>query len=200
MSGHIEMLSAYVQSVDPLTAGLVLIAAKTIGGLVGVPGTPLTLITGALLGPWWGTLVALVGNSLGALAAFALARTVGRTWVQTKLLPKYPALHAWERALFTKGLYTVLFMRLVPLFPFNALNFLLGVTEVRTRDYVLGTVVGIIPGTFLFVYFGDSLAMFSYVHAALGLLGILGLSAVGYYAKNNFLVQAQGKDTPHADV
>ena len=74
---------------------------------------------------------------------------------------------------------TVIFLRLVPLFPFNFLNPVLGVTEVKFKDYFFGTIIGIIPGTFVFVYLGESFKMLSIWNILLAVLGIFGLGYLG---------------------
>jgi uncharacterized membrane protein YdjX (TVP38/TMEM64 family) len=158
---------------------LILILLKTLSGIFFLPGAPLTILSGALLGKFWGTVVSLVGNILGATFGFLLSRYLLKDWVQRNLRAKYPTLDKYENALFKNGFWTVLFLRLVPLFPFNALNFLLAVTEVRFRDYFFGTLLGIIPGTFLFVYFGEAIKMKSYIGVLFAVLSLFALYFVG---------------------
>jgi uncharacterized membrane protein YdjX (TVP38/TMEM64 family) len=164
-------------------AALLLLLAKILGAILFVPGAPLTLLAGALLGTWNGFLVSLIGNILGATCAFLIARYALRNFVQEKLLNKYPKIKAYEDRFFTRGLHTVIFLRLIPLFPFNAINYALGVTRVSTKDYILGTAVGIIPGTFAYTYFGESIAMLSPLNITFAVLAIVGLVYVGKLGK-----------------
>ena len=120
-----------------------------------------------------------MGNAIGAILAFLVARFFLRDFVVRKIITRYPKIKEFEESFFSHGFSTVLFLRLVPLFPFNGLNYALGVTKVSLKDYVWGTFLGIIPGTILFVYFGDSFAQFSYGHIALSVVGIIGLSYGG---------------------
>ncbi len=174
-----ELISMY-----PELTGLTLILAKIIGALLFFPGTPLTLLSGATLGLFWGSVVALIGNILGATAAFFVSRYFLQKYVIKKILSKYPKISEYEKRFSTHGLETVILLRLIPLFPFNALNYLLGATRVSNRDYIVGTAVGIIPGTISFVYFGQSLAMLSVVHVVLSVIAIIGLIYIGkMYAK-----------------
>jgi uncharacterized membrane protein YdjX (TVP38/TMEM64 family) len=139
-----------IENSDKATAAFLLIVGKIFSGIFFLPGTPLTLLSGVVLGKWLGTAVAIVGNTLGATLAFLLARYILKKYVQEKILVKYPKIKEYEDLLFKRGFYTVVFLRLIPLFPFNALNFLLAVTKVKFKDYFLGTIVGIIPGTVAF--------------------------------------------------
>lgn len=167
-----------------LVAGI-LIALKSIAAPLGIPGTPLTLITGSIFGVWVGTLVALIGNTIGATLAFLLARYIFRDYGK-KLLAKYPKLEKYVDSLEKKGLSTILFLRLVPLFPFNAINFLLGVTPIPLWTYVIGSFVGMIPGTFLFVYLGGSLKMLSFWNIAFSIIGIIALTLIGKYYEKRY--------------
>lgn len=174
----LEQLRLLIENNESLTPVL-LILAKVLGAVLFLPGTPLTLLAGGLLGTFWGTIVSLIGNILGAAAAFLIARYFLRGVVKEKVFSKYPKLKAYEEKFFKDGLRTVMFLRLVPLFPFNALNYALGVTRVSTKDYIIGTSIGIIPGTLAYTYFGESLAMLSPLNIALALVAIIGLIYIG---------------------
>ena len=164
---------------NPLLSAFILIVLKTISAPLGFPGTPLTLIAGSLFGNIWGTLIALVGNTLGATLAFLLARYVLRDYIQEKFVSKYPKINECNKSVEKRGFPTVISLRLIPLFPFNALNFLLGITKIPTKTYIIASFIGMIPGTFLFVYFGESLRMLSWVNILLALLGIIILTYIG---------------------
>lgn len=165
-----------------LVAGI-LIALTSVAAPLGFPGAPLTLITGSIFGVWIGTLVAIIGNTIGSTLAFLLARYIFQDYTKN-LVSKYPRIEKYISRLETNGLSTVLFLRLVPLFPFNAVNFLLGVTPLPLRVYVLVSFVGMIPGTFLYVYLGGSLRMLSPLDITLSIIGIIVLTLIGkYYEK-----------------
>ena len=178
---YFEMFRVLVESQDKFTAGVYLIIAKAISGATFIPGTPLTLLSGAVLGTFWGTIVAIIGNLIGAVLAFLIARYLLKNFVQNKILKKYPKIDEYEDKLFKNGFYTVIFLRLVPVFPFNFLNFALGVTEVKFKDYFWGTAIGMIPGTIAFVYFGESLKMLSIYNILFAVLAIVGLGYIGKF-------------------
>jgi uncharacterized membrane protein YdjX (TVP38/TMEM64 family) len=178
----LETLKIFLTQAGPLTP-IYLILSKILGAILLFPGAPLTLLSGSLLGNFWGSIVAIIGNTLGAGAAFLIARYLFKDYIQKKFLPKYPKISEYEKKFLENGLSTVIFLRLVPLFPFNILNYLLGITKVSFKDYILGTFVGIIPGTIAFVYLGESLKMFSWINVGLALLAIIGLSYIGKFWK-----------------
>lgn len=122
-----------------------------------VPASLLTLGAGVIFGLVEGTIVVVIGATLGAVASFLLARTVMRSKIEgmTAGNEKFRAL---DRAIGKEGAKIVFLIRLSPLFPFTYINYGFGLTGVRTLPYALATLVGIIPGTFAFVYIGSLLA------------------------------------------
>jgi uncharacterized membrane protein YdjX (TVP38/TMEM64 family) len=181
----LEQVKHFVEQ-DPQLTSLYLIIAKIIGAVLLFPGTPLTLLAGATLGVFWGSVVSIIGNTLGATAAFLISRFFLRKYVTKTIYTKYPAIQKYESHFFTNGLITVLLLRLIPLFPFNALNYLLGVTQVKTKDYLIGTAFGIIPGTIAFVYFGNAITMLSPFHIISSIIAIVGLTYVGKYYEKKY--------------
>ncbi|KAA8543215.1 hypothetical protein F0562_021290 [Nyssa sinensis] len=97
-----------------------------------------------------------VGATIGATAAFLLGRTIGRSYVISKL-KNYPKFQAVAIAIQRSGFKIVLLLRLVPLLPFNMLNYLLSVTPVHLGEYMLASWVGMMPITFALVYVGTTL-------------------------------------------
>ena len=118
-----------------------------------VPGSILTLGAGAIYGPVWGTILISLASTTGAACAFLVGRYLARdqvqAWVQSN--PRFAAL---DSAIARKGGWIVFLLRLSPVFPFNLLNYALGLTGVRFSTYVLASWVGMIPGTIAFVLIG----------------------------------------------
>ena len=142
-----------------------------------IPGTPITIAGGILFGKFFGTAYTIVGATIGASLAFIFSRYLGRGFIKNaEYNKKYGKIKGYEDKLEKKGLLVVLFLRLVPLFPFNGLNFALGLTKLKFRDYALGTLIGIIPGSFVLSYFGDSLANLSIINLIISALLFLMLS------------------------
>lgn len=118
-----------------------------------IPGSLLTIGAAGIFSFWKALAVVLVGANIGALCAFLLTRTFLRERVALWAAgnPKFAAL---DRAIGREGFKMVLLVRLSPVFPFALLNYLLGLTTVRTSSYVLANLIGMLPGTFLYVYIG----------------------------------------------
>jgi uncharacterized membrane protein YdjX (TVP38/TMEM64 family) len=116
-----------------------------------VPGSVLTLAGGALFGPIWGTLLNLTGATLGATLAFVIARYVASDWVAAHSSNRLGRL---IRGVEEEGWRFVAFVRLVPLFPFNLVNYAFGLTRIRLREYVLASLVCMAPGAFAYTYLG----------------------------------------------
>jgi uncharacterized membrane protein YdjX (TVP38/TMEM64 family) len=142
-------LVAQIESYDPALTRLVYVALYILGTVFLLPGVILSFIGGLLFGVWEGTLYTWIGATIGATAAFFLARLLGREFVNQLLGGKFRSLDDRVRE---RGFVSVFLLRLVPLFPFNGVNFGCGLTSVRPRDYVLATALGIIPGTFVYQY------------------------------------------------
>jgi uncharacterized membrane protein YdjX (TVP38/TMEM64 family) len=118
-----------------------------------LPGAPLTLFAAAAFGLARGFLVVLVGANLGAFVSFVLARRALRSRIELWLAER-PIVTAIDRAVSRLGWRAVLLTRLSPLFPFSVQNYAYGLTGVSTAGYVLGTLVGMLPGILLYVLSG----------------------------------------------
>jgi len=125
-----------------------------VGTALFFPGLPLTLGAGFLYGAIIGTLVVSPASVVGATLAFLIARYVARDWV-TRRLKKYPQAAAIDRAIEKNGFKAVVLLRLQPVLPFNILNYALGLTSIRLRDYMLASWIGMFPATVLYVYLGS---------------------------------------------
>ena len=115
------------------------------------PGSILTLAGGALFGPVWGTLWNLIGATLGATVAFLIARYLGADWVARRAGERLARL---IRGVEEEGWRFVAFVRLVPLFPFNLVNYAFGLTRIRLGEYVLASFLCMSPGALAYTYLG----------------------------------------------
>lgn len=122
--------------------------------LIPLPASILTLSAGVAFGTGWGSLAALAGATIRACGQFALARALGREAVSGLLRGRLEQL---DHKLGDSGFRTVFLVRLIPNFPFDVQNYLFGFSRVHAGPYILGTVLGITPGIFLYVYLGYSL-------------------------------------------
>ena len=117
-----------------------------------VPGSVLTLAAGALFGVVRGSIIVLLAATAGACAAFLIARYAARDRVARRVL-RDPRFAAIDQAIGRQGRRIVILLRLSPVFPFNLLNYALGLTSVRFTDYLVAC-VAMLPGTLLYVYYG----------------------------------------------
>ena len=118
-----------------------------------LPGSVLTLGAGVVFGVIQGSIYVFIGATIGATLAFLVGRYLARGWISQKIAgnKKFSAI---DRAVGNEGFKIVLLTRLSPVFPFNLLNYGLGVTGVSLKDYVLAS-IGMIPGTIMYVYIGS---------------------------------------------
>ena len=135
-------------------APVLFILAYVIACVFLLPGSLLTLAAGVLFGPIWGTVWTSIGATLGATAAFLTGRFLARDWIQRRI-QAHPRFAAIDAAIGTEGWKIVGLLRLSPVFPFSLLNYGLGLTKVRLRDYVFASWAGMLPATALYVYVGS---------------------------------------------
>ena len=122
-----------------------------LGTVLFFPGAVLTLAGGAIFGPVWGTLYNLTGATIGAGIAFLLARYLASDWVEKKAGGRLAQLKGGVEE---EGWRFVAFVRLVPLFPFNVLNFALGLTRIKFTHYLITSYICMFPGAVAYTYLG----------------------------------------------
>jgi Uncharacterized conserved protein len=118
-----------------------------------LPGGILSLGGGFFFGLWWGTLLVLVGNLLGAAVAFLVGDKLGRKFVRQRMLrdPRWAAL---DGAIGKHGPRIIFYSQLNPLFPTSLFNYLYGITKVRFWECLKWVALGRLPGIFLYCYLG----------------------------------------------
>ncbi len=129
-------------------APVAFIVIYVVGTLFAFPGLLLTLAGGLLFGTFLGGALVVVGASIGAVGAFLISRYAGRSTVERFMAGG--AVERFDRTVAGSGFSAVLFTRLVPVFPFNVVNFAWGLSGVALRDYTLATMIGIVPAVFVY--------------------------------------------------
>lgn len=132
-------------------APLLFMLIYALGTVLFLPGSVLTLAGGAIFGPLWGTLYNLTGATLGATLAFVIARYLAADWVERKSAGRLKQLKSGVE---NEGWRFVAFVRLVPLFPFNALNYALGLTRIKLSHYIIASYLCMLPGAIAYTYLG----------------------------------------------
>ena len=183
-----------------------------------VPGSILTLgsgfVFGSAVGVGYGVLLAsvavFVGATLGSIAAFLLGRYLLRDCVRHRLVKKYPIVEAVDEALQNNGFKIFFLLRLSPIVPFNAINYIAGVTGVGLRDYIFA-LIGILPGTVLYCFIGASAGGLmeaeqgvskpvTIASIVVGLvLAFVAVFIASYYAKKEFNKIVEQKRNSEAD-
>jgi uncharacterized membrane protein YdjX (TVP38/TMEM64 family) len=134
-------------------APLVFILIYALGVCLFIPATLLTAVGAAIFGVYWGFIYSWVGAMIGAAGGFFIGRYLGREFTKSTIGDR---LKKYDDAIARNGFATVLYLRLV-YFPFTPMNYGIGLTKVRFRDYLWGTGLGILVGTFIFAFFVGSL-------------------------------------------
>lgn len=143
-----ERLGAWLATAG-LWAPLAFIVVYAAGVCLFIPGTLLTALGAAIFGAYWGFLYVWVAAMLGAAGGFLIGRYLGREFAASLIGDR---LKKYDDGIERNGFATVLYLRLV-YFPFTAMNFGMGLTKVKFRDYLWGTGLGILVGTFIFTFF-----------------------------------------------
>ena len=147
---NLTTLDAWLSSLG-LWAPVGFVALYALATIAFVPGAIVTLAGGALFGPIWGSVWNLTGATLGATLAFLVARYLAGGWVERKAGGLLKRIIGGVDA---EGWRFVAFVRLVPLFPFNLSNYVLGLTRIPFHHYVLATFVCMAPGAVAYTWLG----------------------------------------------
>jgi len=126
-----------------------------ITSLVFFPAALLSTVSGALWGPYLGTFYTVVVATISAILPFMIARRLGRSFIEKMIHDT--KIDVCDKFLAKNGFFSVLIMRLIPLFPWDIVNYVVGVCGIRFRDYFFATLIGIIPASFTYNLIGSSL-------------------------------------------
>jgi len=204
-TGYIRTgIQAFLEWIEanPVPGFFIFMVVYLIATVLFVPGSILTLGAGFVfanafglgIGVLLGTLSVFFGASAGATIAFLFGRYLFRDWVKS-LTKKYAIFEALDVALEEKGFRIMLLLRLSPIIPFNAINYIVGVTAISFRDYILA-MFAMLPGTVLYVFLGasagsladsansgDNITVTIIVIVVGVVFGIAAIAATSYYAK-----------------
>jgi uncharacterized membrane protein YdjX (TVP38/TMEM64 family) len=133
---------------------IIFIAIYILATVLFIPGSALTLSAGAVFGVVWGSVYVSIGSTLGATCAFLVGRYLARGAIARKIEGN-ERFAAIDKAVAGEGWKIVALTRLSPVFPFTLLNYAFGLTQVKLRDFVLASWIGMMPGTVMYVYLGS---------------------------------------------
>ena len=154
LGAYIPQFAAWVDTLG-VWGPIVFIVGYALATVAFIPGSLLTLAAGAIFGLGRGTFYVFIGAAIGSALAFLVARYLARSSIEHRL-ESHPRFAAIDQAVAKEGRKIVFLLRLSPIFPYNLLNYALGLTSVTFRDYVIAS-IGMLPGTFLYVYYGKAL-------------------------------------------
>jgi uncharacterized membrane protein YdjX (TVP38/TMEM64 family) len=191
--GRVPEFAAWVEGLG-WWAPAAFIAAYALATVAFIPGSLLTLAAGAIFGVLHGTAIVFVAATTGATLAFGVSRHLARAAIERRLAGN-ERFAAVDRAIARDGRKIVLLLRLSPVFPFNLLNYALGLTQVRFVDYLIAC-IGMLPGTLLYVYYGAlagevaALAGGATVEKGLGYYGLLAVGAIATIAVTTIVTRS----------
>ena len=149
-----EKLRAFIEGYGPLAPVIYMLIYAMAPSLF-LPGLPITIAGGILFGPLRGVIYCITGATIGSCIAFLISRYIGRAWIEKKLrsskwrqLDTMVEQHGWKAVAFT---------RLIPLFPFNLLNYAFGITKVKFTHYAFTSFICMLPACIAFIVFSSSL-------------------------------------------
>ncbi|HEY0592403.1 MAG TPA: TVP38/TMEM64 family protein [Thermoanaerobaculia bacterium] len=120
-----------------------------------IPVLPLAVAGTLIWGWWWGGLIELVAATIAALPPYLISRSTASAWIEAKIRERFGVNYDLVRVRATSTLFL---LRLVPVLPFSALNYLAGLAAIRPIPYTAASAVGMIPSVFIFTYFVDAIA------------------------------------------
>lgn len=183
------MLREYFLMLGPW-AFLLYVVAYTLRAVVFFPTSIMTPLSALLFGPFYGWILTYIGETLSATVAFFIARYFGKNLSlkkegQSDTPGKFTLfIRKYKGELEDNGFQTVLFLRLVPLFPFDFVNYACGLSSIRYRTYLIATLIGVIPGLTAYIFLGGSLTNPYLIIPTI--LGFIGLSLLARFAKKKW--------------
>lgn len=171
---------------QPLTP-LIVLGAFVVASLVVVPVTLMIVSTVVVFGPWLGMAYALAGSLLAALATFGLGALLGRKRVGRLTGGR---INRISRAISNRGILTIITLRIVPVAPFTVINVIAGVSEIRLRDFAVGSFLGMMPGVLAMAFFTDRVVASIREPSAASIIAAIavgGLAAAGLFGMRYWL-------------
>ncbi len=158
---------------------LIVMAVYVVAGLLVVPVTLLIVATVLAFGPWWGMAYALTGSELSALVSFGLGSVLGRGRVSRFAGSRVNRI---SRALSNRGILTIITLRIVPVAPFSVINVIAGVSDIRLRDFAIGSLIGMLPGVLAMSLLTDRVVASIREPSAASIVAVIGVGILAVLA------------------
>lgn len=154
----IEKWLGYLNTIkDTSYAPIMYILLYIVGVVFALPGIALTIIAGPLFGFSLGAILVIIGSNLGCQLTFLISRLLGKDFVM-RFIKADSYFEKLSEKIEENGFLFMLYLRLLPIFPFNGVNYVSGLSQVKYWHYTLATFVGMLPGTLVYVYLSTSVA------------------------------------------
>lgn len=150
-----------------------------------IPSAPLNILAGAVFGPILGTLYSWVAVVLGGAISFILARVLGEGFVAKFVENESETLHKFNKKMGEDSLGVALLFRIIPFFPISGFNYVFGLSKMKLKNYLVGSILGTIPGVFILAYFGDSLSSLNVKKIIILVVMLLILGGVSWWYKKS---------------
>ncbi len=152
----VDFLLGLLESVreNPL-APLIFILVYAISVTFALPASAFTLISGPLFGFWPGLLFTVIASNLGCHLSFGISKLLGRDVIE-RYVKSGSFIESATKKAKENGFVFMMYVRLIPLFPFAAVNYLTGILNIKYKHYALATFIGMLPGSVVYVYLGYS--------------------------------------------
>lgn len=149
----LTFINENISTLPPYVSALMIIAWVSIGTIIFIPNTVLFVTSGTLFGFWWAFTFNIIGFGIGSTLAFLISRHGFYEFVRSKT---QGMLQTFNHRFSDSGWKSVAVVRLTPVFPSFAVNYLLGITHVRFFDYVWASILFTVPACLIFTYLGDA--------------------------------------------
>ncbi len=191
---YLKALQPWIESLGPL-GPLAFIAIYVVASIMAIPGSPLTIAAGVLFGSFWGVIWVSLGSTAAAGACFLIARYVARASIE-KNLTHNKQFQKLDNLTAEHGAFIVAIVRLLPIFPFNLLNYGFGLTRVPFITYLFWSWLCMLPGTILYVVGADAVKQavakgeIPWTLVAIVVVALIVLSGIGALAKKRLANKA----------
>ncbi|MBC8062032.1 MAG: TVP38/TMEM64 family protein [Clostridiaceae bacterium] len=148
-----------------------------------VPTSLLTILAGNIFGPFIGLSLSMFSSFMAASLAFFLARFLGKPFVDKIIGEKALKL---DENIEKNGFMIMLLMRLSIVFPYDALSYASGLTKIKYRDYILGTMLGILPEMAVYSFMGKNISHPLSIRFILPMLSVIILALISFYVYKNY--------------
>lgn len=186
----------FISSFGMLSA-LAYISLLAVRSFFFLPVTPFTIAGGFLFGPVFGLVFTIIGRMLSAMITFSLSRYLLRDYVKSRIAGKYAGFYT---RLEKGGIFYIAIMRMVPMLPFDVVGYAAGVSSISFKKYIIGTLIGDLPGVFAYTLLGSSLSEPGSMRFYLSIIIALAVAALSWLFIILYIKKCEQKKADGTDV